>query len=291
MIYLDPPYGIKFGSNWQVSTRKRDVKDGKAEDVTRQPEQIKAFRDTWELGIHSYLTYLRDRLIVARDLLTETRQHLRPDRRRERPPRAERAGRGLRQRELREPDHVQQDHGCRLPRSLARACDYLLWYAQDVERLKYRQLCRAGARRSRVERLYAGSNCPMAARRRMTADEQRGEASSLPRARVSSTGATLHRHRGARTRAPSQFKFEGRRLPPGASAHWKTRSRRHAAAWMRRAVSHVLGNSIRVRPLSRRLPAITSLTNLWDDTGTAASPTTRSTSSRPTPRSSSAACS
>ena len=72
MIYLDPPYGIKFGSNWQVSTRKRDVKDGKAEDATRQPEQVRAFRDTWKLGIHSYLAYLRDRLVVARDLLTET---------------------------------------------------------------------------------------------------------------------------------------------------------------------------------------------------------------------------
>ncbi|MGA7938138.1 MAG: DNA methyltransferase, partial [Kovacikia sp.] len=72
MIYLDPPYGIKFGSNWQVSTRKRDVKDGKVEDVTRQPEQIRAFRDTWEKGIHSYLAYLRDRLVVARELLTET---------------------------------------------------------------------------------------------------------------------------------------------------------------------------------------------------------------------------
>ena len=71
-IYFDPPYGIKFGSNWQVSTRKRDVKDAKAEDLTRQPEQIKAFRDTWELGIHSYLNYLRDRLAAARDLLTES---------------------------------------------------------------------------------------------------------------------------------------------------------------------------------------------------------------------------
>lgn len=71
-IYFDPPYGIKFGSNWQVSTRKRDVKDAKAEDLTRQPEQIKAFRDTWELGIHSYLAYLRDRLAIARALLTES---------------------------------------------------------------------------------------------------------------------------------------------------------------------------------------------------------------------------
>ena len=72
MIYIDPPYGIKFGSNWQASARKRDVKDGKLEDAAREAEQIKAFRDTWELGIHSYLSYLRDRLMVARDLLTES---------------------------------------------------------------------------------------------------------------------------------------------------------------------------------------------------------------------------
>ena len=71
-VYIDPPYGIKFGSNWQVSTRKRDVKDNKIDDMIRQPEQIKAFRDTWELGIHSYLSYLRDRLITARELLTES---------------------------------------------------------------------------------------------------------------------------------------------------------------------------------------------------------------------------
>ena len=72
MIYVDPPYGIKFGSNWQVSARKRDVKDGKVEDASREVEQIKAFRDTWELGIHSYLSYLRDRFAVAKDLLTES---------------------------------------------------------------------------------------------------------------------------------------------------------------------------------------------------------------------------
>jgi len=72
MIYVDPPYGIKFGSNWQVSARRRDVKDGKLEDASREVEQIKAFRDTWELGIHSYLTYLRDRLTIGRDLLTDS---------------------------------------------------------------------------------------------------------------------------------------------------------------------------------------------------------------------------
>lgn len=72
MIYLDPPYGIKFGSNWQSRLRKREVKDGAEIDLSREPEQIKAFRDTWELGIHSYLSYLRDRLVVARELLTDS---------------------------------------------------------------------------------------------------------------------------------------------------------------------------------------------------------------------------
>jgi len=71
-IYIDPPYGIRFNSNWQVSTLSRDVKDGKVADVSREPEQVKAFRDTWKDGIHSYLTYLRDRLTVARELLTES---------------------------------------------------------------------------------------------------------------------------------------------------------------------------------------------------------------------------
>lgn len=71
-IYFDPPYGIKFNSNFQWSTTSRDVKDGNADHITREPEQVKAFRDTWRDGIHSYLTYLRDRLTVARDLLTES---------------------------------------------------------------------------------------------------------------------------------------------------------------------------------------------------------------------------
>ena len=71
-IYIDPPYGIKFNSNFQWSTTSRDVKDGNTEHITREPEQVKAFRDTWRDGIHSYLTYLRDRFSVARDLLTDS---------------------------------------------------------------------------------------------------------------------------------------------------------------------------------------------------------------------------
>ena len=72
MVYIDPPYGIKYGSNFQPFVNKRDVKDGKDEDLTAEPEMVKAFRDTWELGIHSYLSYLRDRLLLARELLHES---------------------------------------------------------------------------------------------------------------------------------------------------------------------------------------------------------------------------
>ena len=72
MIYIDPPYGIKYGSNFQPFVNKRDVKDRKDEDLTQEPEMIKAFRDTWELGIHSYLTYLRDDCFLARELLHDS---------------------------------------------------------------------------------------------------------------------------------------------------------------------------------------------------------------------------
>ena len=72
MIYFDPPYGIKYGSNFQPFVGKRDVKDRNDADLTQEPEMIKAFRDTWELGIHSYLSYLRDRLLLARELLDES---------------------------------------------------------------------------------------------------------------------------------------------------------------------------------------------------------------------------
>jgi adenine-specific DNA-methyltransferase len=72
MVYIDPPYGIEYRSNFQPFVNKRDVKDGRDEDLTQEPEMIRAFRDTWELGIHSYLTYLRDRLLLTRELLNES---------------------------------------------------------------------------------------------------------------------------------------------------------------------------------------------------------------------------
>jgi adenine-specific DNA-methyltransferase len=138
-IYIDPPYGIKFGSNWQVSARKRDVKDGKAEDTAREAEQIKAFRDTWELGIGSYLTYLRDRLTVARDLLTDSGSvfvqigdenvHL---------------VRSILDEVFGSENSVAlitfAKTGVQTDRLLANASDYILWFAKDRSSVKFRQL-------------------------------------------------------------------------------------------------------------------------------------------------------
>jgi adenine-specific DNA-methyltransferase len=83
MIYMDPPYGVKFGSNFQPFVRKRDVSHNDDDDITREPEMVQAYRDTWELGLHSYLTYMRDRLAaLSRELLTSSWKHLRADQRR-----------------------------------------------------------------------------------------------------------------------------------------------------------------------------------------------------------------
>ena len=100
MIYIDPPYGVKFGSNFQPFVRKRDVKNNDDGDMTREPEMVKAYRDTWELGLHSYLTYLRDRLLVARELLTPSGSVFVQISGRERAPRPRADGRGVRRGEL-----------------------------------------------------------------------------------------------------------------------------------------------------------------------------------------------
>jgi adenine-specific DNA-methyltransferase len=139
MIYIDPPYGIKYGSNFQPFTNKRDVKDRSDDDLTQEPEMIKAFRDTWELGIHSYLTYLRDRLMLARELLTESGSvfvqiseenvHL---------------VRGL----LDEifgaknffADIIFVKAGALGAAQLPRRNDYIIWYAKDRSRAKYHQV-------------------------------------------------------------------------------------------------------------------------------------------------------
>jgi len=142
MIYIDPPYGIKYGSNFQPFVNKRDVKDGKDEDLTAEPEQIRAFRDTWELGIHSYLTYVRDRLLLAKELLAqkgsifvqiseENLHHVR---------------------ELMDEIFGKQNF-VRLvsfrtttglgKKTMDKACDYLIWYSRDLAAIKYHDLYEA----------------------------------------------------------------------------------------------------------------------------------------------------
>jgi adenine-specific DNA-methyltransferase len=141
MVYIDPPYGIKFGSNWQVRASKRDVKDGKLDDAARESEQIRAFRDTWELGVHSYLSYLRDRIVVARDLLTESGSifvqigdenvHL---------------VRSLLDEVFGRENFVHQitmrTAGGQTADTMAGVADYLVWYARDRSVMKARPLYR-----------------------------------------------------------------------------------------------------------------------------------------------------
>lgn len=138
MIYMDPPYGIKFASNFQPEVGKRDVKD-KQEDLTREPEMVRAYRDTWHLGIHSYLSYLRDRLVVARELLADTGsifvQISDENHHRVRSVMDEVFGK----------DNVVgvvcfKKTGGQTSTLIAGTVDYLLWYARDITKVKYRQL-------------------------------------------------------------------------------------------------------------------------------------------------------
>ena len=139
MVYIDPPYGIKYGSNFQPFVNKRDVKDGKDEDLTAEPEMIKAFRDTWELGIHSYLTYLRDRLLLAKELLTESGScfvqisdenvHL---------------VRNLMDDVFGVKNFISviqfKKTAYQETERLANVCDFLVWYSRDISRTKVRSL-------------------------------------------------------------------------------------------------------------------------------------------------------
>ncbi|MGQ0715291.1 MAG: site-specific DNA-methyltransferase [Gemmatimonadaceae bacterium] len=223
-IYLDPPYGIRFGSNWQVSTRKRDIKDGKVEDATRQPEQVRAFRDTWQLGLHSYLSYLRDRLNLARELLAETGSvfvqigdenvHL--------------------VRSLLD-EVFGSENACSMiafrktsavsspvarVNVLAGVSDSLLWYAKSRERVKYRQLYLPKALETDAAGVYSWVQQPDGARRRMTGSERKGETALARSSRIfridnaTSTGFSAG--------LSQSLQFDRRTYTPGDNKHWKT---------------------------------------------------------------------
>lgn len=218
MIYMDPPYGVRFGSNFQPFVRKRDVTHNDDEDMTREPEMVKAYRDTWELGLHSYLTYLRDRLLLCRELLhpsgsvfvqisDENLHHVR---------------------ELMDEVFGAENFcavivfaksGGTTSELISCPNDFLLWYARDKDRIKYRQLFGEKAAGGRPESAYSRVELPDGHRRAMTKEEKL-DPSLLP------AGSRIYRldnltSQGFRQYTTVEFEFEGKRYHPGPERNWK----------------------------------------------------------------------
>lgn len=260
VVYIDPPYGIKFGSNWQVSTRKTEVKDNKYEDTTKQPEQIRAFRDTWQLGIHSYLSYLRDRLQVTRDLLTmsgsvfvqisEDNVHL---------------VRNVLDEIFGSENFVSMisfvtTSGFAQASALSRNGDYILWYAKDTTQLKSRTLWVEASDRQGYNWLELEDG----SRRSMTAAERRGEVELPKNSRVYKP-STIVSSGGSST--PQPFEFEGKTYNTPPNNHWKA----SFPDGMNRLVYanriHKAANSIQYVRFEDDF-GYKPLTNLWTDTAT-----------------------
>ena len=249
-IYIDPPYGIKFNSNFQWSTTSRDVKDGRAQHITREPEQVRAFRDTWRDGVHSYLTYLRDRLTVARNLLTESGsifvQIGDENVHRVRTVMDEVFGEG---------NFVGQVFFNKTwafsGKYLSQITDSILWYGNLRERLKYRPLwcekhagAKGGTKYREVGSIRALKNSVFSPSRLARLDQ------------LTSQGATASEQR---------FSFRGVVFEPRGSSHWKTT-----------VDSLIRLNSASRIALEGRTPAyvrfiddfsVYPLTNVWMDIG------------------------
>lgn len=260
MIYLDPPYGIKFGSNWQISTKNREVRDGKAEYLTRQPEQIRAFRDTWKLGIHSYLTYLRDRLTVARELLTESGSifvqigdenvHL---------------VRSVLDEVYGSANLVAgiafKKTGGQSSNELASVFDHVLWYSRDRTNVKYRRLLQMKRPGEEGARQYNWIELSNGHRRPMTGGEADGR---LPDGAVILQPYPMVSMEHSASDRP--FRFQERNFVPSPNSHWKTTSEGlNRLAEAGRVIA--IGNTLRFVNYLSDFPA-TPLTNLWVDTQT-----------------------
>jgi adenine-specific DNA-methyltransferase len=226
-IYFDPPYGIKFNSNFQWSTTSRDVKDGNAGHITREPEQVKAFRDTWRDGIHSYLTYLRDRLVVARDLLSETGSLF------------VQIGDENVHRVRALLDEVFGDGACvseiafrtttgRANNFLPGALNYILWYARDINHCKYRQAYSDKSEGASIDQIYSVLRNDCGEVRRLTRAERSGESPLDAGWRVFAAG-DLTSARPAGDGDVRSFSFRGAKLAYNAS-RLRTESSRPAPA-------------------------------------------------------------
>lgn len=264
-IYIDPPYGIKFNSNFQWSTTSRDVKDGNVDHITREPEQVKAFRDTWRDGIHSYLTYLWDRLTVARDLLAdsgsifvqigEENVH---------------RVRALMDEVFGESNFVAQvffKTTSNLGGSyLGGTGDFLIWFAKDYSVLKYRQLFAASGLDQDVGNRYTRVQTEDYVRRPMNRDERARLASALSKVRV-------YRHDNLTSQSGGEttgfdFEHEGIVFRRG-KGFWKTNlvgMRRLARAWR---LGYPTDRSLGYVRFIDDFP-VTPVSDLWTDTQTGA---------------------
>ena len=265
-VYLDPPYGIKFNSNFQWSTTSRDVKDGNRDHISREPEQVKAFRDTWRDGINSYLTYLRDRLTVVRDLLTESGSVF------------VQIGeenvhrvRALLDEVFGDDNFVSQINfkttgGAGSPtggtETLASVNNFILWYAKDAPSVKYRQPYRAKGEMTGGAAAYNKLDFFGTRERRAATEAER--ASAPPNSRVFRFDNLTSQSSGG----PQFFavEFEGRRIPVGKSG-WKT-----TASGMQRLRQAerlgLAGNTLSYVRYVDDFP-VYPLNNSWDDTVTA----------------------
>ncbi len=257
MVYIDPPYGIKFGSNWQVSARRRDVKDGRIQDAAREAEQIKAFRDTWELGIHSYLSYLRDRLFAAHELLNRSGScfvqigdenvHL---------------VRSLMDEVFGKENLVSQISFDKTTSSsmdyLDGVSDYILWYAKEYESLKFRPLFSLKPERTmRFLELADGT------RRPATQAERAGSVSPPEGARWYEVGDLTSQTDSSQARYT--VRFDGQDFPPG-KRNWATPLPGMTRAIAARRVERRAASIGFVR-FADDFPAV-PLRNNWTDTGT-----------------------
>ena len=258
-IYLDPPYGIKFNSNFQWSTNKRDVRDGKLDDMTREPEQVRAFRDTWKDGIHSYLTYLRDRLTVARDLLHESGSIF-VQISNENVHRV----RALMDEIFGDDNFVSEVVFAKTTGQttdlLAPSFDFLLWFAKKKSSVKYRRLFREKIVGGEGAVVYTQIEDENLQRRRLSPDEiAHGSFSG----KVFTTSDIRSQSGGSSTSFP--VKFEGRSYFP-EKGYWKTSKSGFSRLLAANRVTQG-GTTIRyIRYFSDN--PVFNFTNYWGDTGT-----------------------
>ena len=257
-IYIDPPYGIRFNSNFQWSTTSRDVKDGKAEHITREPEQVKAFRDTWRDGIHSYLTYLRDRLTVARNLLTESGSVFVQigD------------GNAHRVRALMDEVFGEENFVSMIPfvktsgknaKNLDNVNDYILWYSNDIESLKYRQIYYERTGRM-LDNAYTWIEQDYGSTRRLTRDER--ESSRIPDGNRFASHSIISQSGGDNMSFPVMV--GGKNYHPSRNTYWKTNTT--GMNLLRKADRlFPVRNTLTYKRYANDFPVV-PVTNWWSDT-------------------------